>query len=123
MSRPCRARPAWLVAGLPDHVPGVTIDRQCGSSQQAVPFAAQGVMSGTQDLVVAGGLQNTSAVPISAAMLVATPYGLSTPFAESPGWLARYGDREVSQFKSEDGRAAAAGARRPDHRRRRLADL
>ena len=52
------ARTAWLVAGLPDHVPGVTIDRQCGSSQQAVHFAAQGVMSGTQDLVVAGGLQN-----------------------------------------------------------------
>ena len=48
-------RTAWLVAGLPEHVPGVTIDRQCGSSQQAVHFAAQGVMSGTQDLVVAGG--------------------------------------------------------------------
>jgi len=67
------ARTAWLVAGLPDHVPGVTIDRQCGSSQQAVHFAAQGVMSGTQDLVVAGGLQNMSAIPISAAMLVADP--------------------------------------------------
>ena len=65
------ARTAWLVAGLPDHVPGVTIDRQCGSSQQSVHFAAQGVMSGTQDLVVAGGLQNMSAIPISAAMLVA----------------------------------------------------
>ena len=63
------ARTAWLVAGLPDHVPGVTIDRQCGSSQQAVHFAAQGVMSGTQDLVVAGGVQNMSAIPISAAML------------------------------------------------------
>ena len=50
------ARTTWLVAGLPDHVPGVTIDRQCGSSQQAVHFAAQGVMSGTQDLVVAGGV-------------------------------------------------------------------
>ncbi|MCW2800622.1 MAG: acetyl-CoA acetyltransferase, partial [Aeromicrobium sp.] len=46
------ARTAWLVAGLPEHVPGVTIDRQCGSSQQSVHFAAQGVMSGTQDLVV-----------------------------------------------------------------------
>jgi acetyl-CoA acetyltransferase len=48
-------RTVWLVAGLPQHVPGTTIDRQCGSSQQAVHFAAQGVMSGTQDLVVAGG--------------------------------------------------------------------
>ncbi|KQV74553.1 acetyl-CoA acetyltransferase [Aeromicrobium sp. Root344] len=96
------ARTAWLVAGLPDHVPGVTIDRQCGSSQQAVHFAAQGVMSGTQDLVVAGGLQNMSAIPISAAMLVADQYGFTTPFAESPGWLKRYGDQEVSQFKSAE---------------------
>ncbi|KRF11594.1 acetyl-CoA acetyltransferase [Nocardioides sp. Soil797] len=94
------ARTAWLVAGLPDHVPGVTIDRQCGSSQQAVHFAAQGVMSGTQDLVVAGGLQNMSAIPISAAMLVAEQYGFTTPFAQSPGWVQRYGDVEVSQFNS-----------------------
>ncbi len=96
------ARTAWLVAGLPDQVPGVTIDRQCGSSQQAVHFAAQGVMSGTQDLVVAGGLQNMSAIPISAAMLVADQYGFTTPFAESPGWTARYGDTEVSQFNSAE---------------------
>jgi acetyl-CoA C-acetyltransferase len=96
------ARTAWLVAGLPDEVPGVTIDRQCGSSQQAVHFAAQGVMSGTQDLVVAGGLQNMSAIPISSAMLVAQQYGFSTPFAESPGWRARYGDQEVSQFRSAE---------------------
>ena len=96
------ARSAWLVAGLPDHVPGVTIDRQCGSSQQAVHFAAQGVMSGTQDLVVAGGLQNMSAIPISAAMLVGQQYGFTTPFAESPGWQARYGDQEVSQFNSAE---------------------
>jgi acetyl-CoA C-acetyltransferase len=96
------ARTAWLVAGLPDHVPGVTIDRQCGSSQQSVHFAAQGVMSGTQDLVVAGGLQNMSAIPISAAMLVADQYGFTTPFAESPGWQARYGDQEVSQFRSAE---------------------
>jgi len=96
------ARSAWLVAGLPDHVPGVTIDRQCGSSQQAVHFAAQGVMSGTQDLVVAGGLQNMSAIPISAAMLVGQQYGFSTPFAESPGWLARFGTQEVSQFRSAE---------------------
>src|SRR3954449_8336804 len=96
------ARTAWLVGGLPDQVPGVTIDRQCGSSQQAVHFAAQGVMSGTQDLVVAGGLQNMSAIPISSAMLVAGQYGFTTPFAESPGWRARYGDVEVSQFRSAE---------------------
>ena len=96
------ARTAWLVAGLPDHVPGVTIDRQCGSSQQAVHFAAQGVMSGTQDLVVAGGVQNMSAIPISSAMLVGQQFGFSTPFAESPGWVKRYGDQEVSQFRSAE---------------------
>ena len=96
------ARTAWLVAGLPEHVPGVTIDRQCGSSQQAVHFAAQGVMSGTQDLVVAGGVQNMSAIPISAAMLVGQQYGFTTPFAESPGWQKRYGDQEVSQFRSAE---------------------
>jgi acetyl-CoA C-acetyltransferase len=108
------ARTAWLVAGLPDHVPGVTIDRQCGSSQQAVHFAAQGVMSGTQDLVVAGGLQNMSAIPISSAMLVAQQYGFSTPFAESPGWVKRYGDQEISQFKSAEMIAERWGISRED---------
>src|SRR5680860_1164449 len=83
------ARTAWLVAGLPDHVPGVTIDRQCGSSQQSVHFAAQGVMSGTADLVVAGGVQNMSAIPIASAMLVGQQFGFTTPFAESPGWIKR----------------------------------
>ncbi len=96
------ARTAWLVAGLPEHVPGVTIDRQCGSSQQAVHFAAQGVLSGTQDLVVAGGVQNMSAIPISSAMQVGRQFGFSTPFAESPGWAKRYGDQEVSQFRSAE---------------------
>ena len=96
------ARTAWLVAGLPEHVPGVTIDRQCGSSQQAVHFAAQGVMSGTQDLVVAGGVQNMSAIPISSAMVVGQQFGFTTPFAESKGWVERYGDQEVSQFRSAE---------------------
>src|SRR4051794_38561979 len=108
------ARTAWLVAGLPDHVPGVTIDRQCGSSQQAVHFAAQGVMSGTQDLVVAGGVQNMSAIPISAAMIVGQQYGFSTPFAQSPGWQARYGDQEVSQFRSAEMIAERWGVSRED---------
>jgi len=96
------ARTAWLVAGLPEHVPGVTIDRQCGSSQQAVHFAAQAVMSGTADLVVAGGVQNMSAIPISAAMIAGSEFGFSTPFAESPGWRRRYGDQEVSQFRAAE---------------------
>jgi acetyl-CoA C-acetyltransferase len=79
-----------------------------------VHFAAQGVMSGTQDLVVAGGLQNMSAIPISAAMLVADQYGFTTPFAESPGWLARYGDQEVSQFRSAEMIAEKWGISRED---------
>jgi acetyl-CoA C-acetyltransferase len=96
------ARTCWLAAGLPDHVPGTTVDRQCGSSQQAVHFAAQAVLSGTSDVVVAGGVQQMSQIPISAAMLVGQQYGFSTPFAESPGWVARFGDQEVSQFRSAE---------------------
>lgn len=96
------ARTAWLVAGLPLHVPGTTVDRQCGSSQQAVHFAAQGVMSGTQDLVVAGGVQNMSMIPISSAMIVGQEFGHETPFTGSPGWAARFGDQEVSQFRAAE---------------------
>lgn len=92
------ARTAALVAGFPEHVPGVTIDRQCGSSQQAVHFAAQAVMSGTNDLVIAGGLQNMSRLPLSSAVTAGEAYGFSTPFAESPGWQKRYSDQDVSQF-------------------------
>jgi acetyl-CoA C-acetyltransferase len=96
------ARTCWLAAGLPDDVPGVTVDRQCGSSQQAVHFAAQAVMSGTQDVVVAGGVQNMSMIPISAAYTAAEQWGLSDPFSGSSGWTARYGDEEVSQFRAAD---------------------
>ena len=96
------ARTAWLAAGLPEHVTGVTIDRQCGSSQQAVHFAAQGVMSGTQDLVVACGAQNMSMIPISSAMLVAEQFGDLDPFSGSTGWTERYGDQEISQFRGAD---------------------
>jgi acetyl-CoA C-acetyltransferase len=96
------ARTCWLAAGFADHVPGVTIDRQCGSSQQAVHFAAQAVMSGTADLVVAGGVQNMSAIPIASAMTVGPQFGFDSPFAGSVGWEKRYGDQEVSQFRAAD---------------------
>jgi acetyl-CoA C-acetyltransferase len=96
------ARTCWLAAGLPEHVPGVTIDRQCGSSQQAVHFAAQAVMSGTSDLVVAGGVQNMSLIPISSAMTLAQPLGFENPFLGSKGWEARYGTQEVSQFRGAE---------------------
>lgn len=92
------ARTCWLAAGLPESVPGTTVDRQCGSSQQAVHFAAQGVMSGTQDLVIAGGVQNMSTIPIGASMLAAQSYGIPDPFSTSKGWRARYGNQPVSQF-------------------------
>lgn len=96
------ARTASLVAGFPEHVPGVTIDRQCGSSQQAVHFAAQAVLSGTSDLVIAGGLQNMSRIPLTAAATVGREYGFTTPYAESPGWRERYGDQEISQFRGAE---------------------
>src|SRR5579884_186147 len=94
------ARTCWLAAGLPEEVPGTTVDRQCGSSQQALHFAAQGVMSGTQDVVIAGGVQNMSQIPIGSAFRLAAPLGLehSDPFSGSQGWVKRYGDQPVSQF-------------------------
>jgi acetyl-CoA C-acetyltransferase len=98
----CIARTCWLTAGMPEAVPGTTIDRQCGSSQQAVHFAAQAVMSGTSDLIVAGGVQNMSAIPITAAMLAGQEYGFPDPFTTSPGWIKRYGDQEISQFRGAE---------------------
>lgn len=94
------ARTAWLAAGYPESVPGVTVDRQCGSSQQAITFAAQAIMSGTSEVIVAGGVQNMSAIPISAAMLAGQQYGFEGPFVGAQGWDHRYGTAEVSQFNS-----------------------
>jgi acetyl-CoA C-acetyltransferase len=96
------ARTSWLAAGLPDHVPGTTVDRQCGSSQQAVHFAAQAVLSGTSDVVVAGGVQQMSAIPISSAMTLGQQLGFDDPFTGSEGWVARYGTQEISQFRSAE---------------------
>lgn len=94
------ARTAWLAAGLSQEVPGTTIDRQCGSSQQAVHFAAQAVMSGTMDVIVAGGVQTMTQIPISSAMIVAEPLGFKDPFSGSKGWVARYGAEPPTQFRS-----------------------
>jgi acetyl-CoA C-acetyltransferase len=92
------ARTAWLATGYTDEVPGTTIDRQCGSSQQAVHFAAQGVMSGTQDVVLAGGVQNMSMLPIGTAWTALKDMGIPDPFSGSKGWVARYPGKQVSQF-------------------------
>jgi acetyl-CoA C-acetyltransferase len=92
------ARTSWLAAGLPQHVPGVTIDRQCGSSQQALHFAAQAVLSGTADLIVAGGVEVMSLVPIGSP---ATVEGMGHPY-DGVGWRAHFGDQEVSQFRGAE---------------------
>ena len=96
------ARSAWLAAGYPEEVPGVTVDRQCGSSQQAISFGAQAILAGTADVILAGGIQNMSQIPISSAMIVGKEFGFSTPTAESVFWLHRYGDQEISQFRGAE---------------------
>ncbi|CAD5378275.1 Steroid 3-ketoacyl-CoA thiolase [Pseudomonas sp. OF001] len=92
------ARTSWLAADLPLNVPGTTVDRQCGSSQQALHFAAQAVMSGTQDVVAVGGVQTMTQIPISSAMLAGQPLGFADPFSGSKGWQARFGEQPVNQF-------------------------
>ncbi len=96
------ARTCWLAAGLPEAVPGVTVDRQCGSGQQAVSFAAMAVKAGVNDLMVAGGVQNMSMIPIGTATAAAEPLGHSDPFTGSKGWVQRYGTQEVSQFRGAE---------------------
>ena len=86
-----------LASSLPDSVPAVTIDRQCGSSQQALHFAAQAVMSGTQDLVIAGGVESMSRVPMGSPVTLAAQAGMGEgPFAKSI--QQRYGVPAFSQF-------------------------
>ena len=97
-------------------MPGTTVDRQCGSSQQALHFAAQGVMSGTQDVVVAGGVQNMSKIPIGAAFTAAKALGVedADPFSGSVGWVKRYGDQPVNQFHGAELIAKKWGISRED---------
>jgi acetyl-CoA C-acetyltransferase len=95
-------------------VPGTTIDRQCGSAQQAIHFAAQAVMAGVNDVVVAGGVQQMSMIPISSAMTLAADLGFTDPFTGSEGWVKRYGDGEVSQFNSAEMIAEKWGCSRDD---------
>jgi acetyl-CoA C-acetyltransferase len=95
------ARTAALSAGLPESVPGTTLDRQCGSSQQAVHFAAQAVLAGVQDLVIAGGVEVMSLVPLASPTKVGAAAGMGHP-RQGRGWLNRYGDQEISQFRGAD---------------------
>ncbi|ABK65751.1 acetyl-CoA C-acetyltransferase [Mycobacterium avium] len=115
------ARTAALAAGLPESVPGVTVDRQCGSAQQAVHFAAQAVMSGTCDLIVAGGVQKMSQFPILCAFEAGEPFGSSDPWTGCEGWQARYGDQEISQFRGAEMIASQWNLSREDNERFALA--
>ncbi|MDQ0691385.1 acetyl-CoA C-acyltransferase [Arthrobacter sp. W4I7] len=81
----CIARTAVLSAGWPETVPGVTLDRQCGSSQQSVHFAAAGLIAGHYDVVVAGGVESMSRIPLGSGSAGGNPWG-------GEGWAARYGE-------------------------------
>jgi acetyl-CoA C-acetyltransferase len=96
------ARTAWLAAGLPEHVPGVTIDRQCGSAQQSVHFSAQAVMAGVQNLVLAGGIQCMSRIPMNSSVTLAQGLGFDDQYSGCQGWEARYGAQEISQFRGAE---------------------
>ncbi|MCP5091710.1 MAG: acetyl-CoA C-acetyltransferase [Gammaproteobacteria bacterium] len=108
------ARTCWLTAGLSEAVPGVTVDRQCGSSQQAVHFAAQAIMAGSMDVVLAGGVQTMTQIPISSSMVLAAPLGFDDPFSGSEGWVARYGPEPPTQFRSAQMIADKWGFSRPE---------
>lgn len=91
------ARNVILASQLPDHIPGVTIDRQCGSSQQAIQFAAQAVMSGTQDMIIAAGVESMSRVPMFSNIQLAKQAGLAAdPLSDRI--KARFGVDAFSQF-------------------------
>lgn len=82
-------RMAWLAAGLPEHVPSTTIDRKCGSGQQAVHFAAQAVMAGSYDIAVAGGVESMSRVRMGSARLDADPFGEGVRRRYRPGLVSQ----------------------------------
>jgi acetyl-CoA C-acetyltransferase len=106
-------RSAVLASSLPESVPAVTIDRQCGSSQQALHFAAQAVMSGTQDVVIAGGVESMTRVPMGSPTVLAAKAGLGLPWSERI--KDRFGVQEFSQFTGAQMIADKYGFTREDH--------
>jgi acetyl-CoA C-acetyltransferase len=94
------ARSCWLAAGLPVSVPALSLDRQCGSSQQAIHFAAQAIMAGTMDVVAAGGLQNMSAVPMGTAARGGKELGFTDTVSESKRFMERFGAQRTTQFQA-----------------------
>jgi acetyl-CoA acyltransferase len=99
-------RNAWLAAGFPEEIPGTTVDRQCGSSQQSIHFAAQGVMAGAYDLVMASGVENMTRVPMGSSMAGQNPFGQQM--------FARYEGKLVPQGISADLIASKWGITRED---------
>ena len=100
-----------LATSLPDSVPAVTIDRQCGSSQQSIHFAAQAVMSGTQDLVVAAGVESMTRVPMGTPVFLPLQAGIGTgPWPQAI--LDRYGVTEFTQFRGAEMMATKYGVSR-----------
>jgi acetyl-CoA C-acetyltransferase len=106
------ARTCWVVAGLPEEVPGTTVDRQCGSSQQAIHFAAQAVMSGTNDVVIAGGVQQMNLIPISSAMTCAESLGFTDPIGRDDRGKVELLARGHGALRPREPRAGAARHRR-----------
>lgn len=107
------ARTAILASELPIEVPGVTVDRQCGSGQQAIHFAAQAVMSGNQDVVIAGGVENMSMTPIGSPFAVANKAGMRSPF-DGEAISGRYPGVEFSQFVGAERMAEKYSVSRDD---------
>jgi acetyl-CoA C-acetyltransferase len=104
------ARSAVLASRLPESVPGTTIDRQCGSSQQALHFAAQAVQSGNMDVVIAAGVESMSRVPMFSPVALAAKAGLGS--WQSPGLGERYPGVEFSQFLGAETMAGKYGLTR-----------
>ncbi len=107
------ARTSILASCLPDSVPGVTVDRQCGSGQQAVHFAAQAVMSGNQDIIIAGGAENMSMTPIGSTYSVPKKAGMAGPF-DSVVIQERYPGVTFSQFEGAEKVAKKYGVTREE---------
>ena len=101
------ARDAILASKLPESVPGTSVDRQCGSSQQALHFAAQAVMSGAMDIVIASGVESMSRVPMGLSVALPAQNGFGTP--TSPNMAKRYPNIQFSQFMGAEMMAAKYG--------------
>jgi acetyl-CoA C-acetyltransferase len=101
------ARGAVLSSKFPESVPATSVDRQCGSSQQALHFAAQGVLSGTQDIVIAAGVESMTRVPMGTPVILPAQNGLGSPM--SPAQKKRYPNIQFSQFMGAEMVAAKYG--------------